>query len=326
MTSADRTVRLPLDRRVCLISDLHLGDGGASDAFGTKDARLRAFLDRVASRADALVIVGDGFDVAQAWSIDRILDAHREVIEDLVALSRVIDVYYLRGNHEGSAAAVRAVPLRYADQLMIGDRIRVEHGNAYDPHNLPGDRGAFLAARVHAVIEAVIRAPVRVPMRKHYHWSTRLGHWVFYRYGQWQAALGRLDRVLGRGDRARERLEFLDYWGRGEWGDPHGLLRAAPAALGAAAVDVLVCGHSHQPGVVAVPGGTYVNTGSWTFEDSTYAICDHGRIEVRRWPDGVAIGDEEYRGILGPHADKTFFDWWAAHYRGYLRYDVDTNE
>jgi len=315
-------VRLPVDQRVCLISDLHLGDGGASDAFGTKGGRLRDFLDRVASRADALVIAGDGFDLAQAWSIERILEAHRTVIEDIVALSRVIPVYYLRGNHEGSAAAVRAVPLRYADRLMIGDRIRVEHGNSYDPHNLPGDRGAFLAARAHAVIEALIRSPIRIPMRKHYQWSTRLGHWMFYRYGQWQALRGRLDRALGRDERARERLAFLDYWGRGEWGDPHGLLRAAPAAIAAADVDMLVCGHSHQPGIVAVTGGTYVNTGSWTFEESTYALYEHGRFVVRRWPDQSAIGDEEYRGILGADADKSFFDWWAAHYRGYLRYDV----
>jgi UDP-2,3-diacylglucosamine pyrophosphatase LpxH len=318
----DRTIQLSADSRVCLISDLHLGDGGASDAFGAKDGRLRAFLDRVASRADALVIVGDGFDLAQAWSMERIHDAHRAVIEELVALSRVIDVYYLRGNHEGSAAALRAVPLRYAHDLMIGDRIRVEHGNSYDPHNLPGDRGAFLAARAHAMIEKLIRAPIRIPMRKHYRWSTRLGHWMFYRYGQWQAALGRIDRAFGRAERACQRLEFLDYWGRGEWGDPHGLLRAAPAALAAAGVDVLVCGHSHQPGVVAVPGGTYVNTGSWTFEESTYALYEDGRIEVRRWPDRRPIGDEEYRGILGTDADKSFFDWWAAHYRGYLRYDV----
>jgi len=319
----DTTIRIPADRRVCLISDLHLGGGGPSDAFAGKDGRLRDFLDRVASRADVLVIVGDGFDVAQAWSIERIIDAHRAVIEDLVALSRVIDVYYLAGNHEGSAAGLHAVPLRYAHRLMIGDRIRVEHGNAYDAHNLPGDRGAFLAARAHAMIEAVIRAPIRIPMRKHYRWSTRLGHWVFYRYGQWQAMLGRIDRALGRGDRAAARLEFLDYWGRGEWGDPHGLLRAAPAALAAADVDVLVCGHSHQPGVVAVPGGTYVNTGSWTFEDSTYASYEDGRFEVRQWPEPRPIGDEHYRGILGDDADKSFFDWWAAHYRGYLRYDLD---
>ena len=316
------TVQLPADRRVCLISDLHFGDGGASDAFGRKDDHFRRFLDRVASRADTLVIAGDGFDLAQAWSMERIVDAHRAVIDDLIALSRTIDVYYLRGNHEGSAAALRSVPFQYATTLMIGDRIRVEHGNAYDPHNLPGAPNAFFAARVHAIIEAVIRAPIRIPMRKHYRWSTRLGHWVFYRYGQWQAMLGRVDRALGREARARERLAFLDYWGRGEWGDPHGLFGAAPAAIAAAAVDVLVCGHSHQPGVVAVPGGTYVNTGSWAFEDSTYAIYEEGQIGVRRWPEQAAIYDEEYRGILGPDAGKSFFDWWDAHYRGFLRYDV----
>ena len=47
---------------------------------------------------------------------------------------------------------------------------------------------------------------------------------------------------------------------------------------------------------------------------------------VRRWPGGEEIRDEEYRGILGPDRDKSFFDWWQAHYRGWFRYDVQAME
>jgi hypothetical protein len=36
-----KVARLPASARVYLLSDLHLGDGGAGDAFGKKDARLR---------------------------------------------------------------------------------------------------------------------------------------------------------------------------------------------------------------------------------------------------------------------------------------------
>ena len=88
-------------------------------------------------------------------------------------------------------------------------------------------------------------------------------------------------------------------------------------------IDVLILGHSHAPGEVRLPGGTYVNTGSWTYADSTYVIVDRGIPQARRWPSDVRIRDEEYRGILGPHGDKTFFDWWEAFYRGRFRYDVD---
>jgi hypothetical protein len=319
-----RLARLPASARVYLISDLHLGDGGPSDAFGRKDDRLRALFDEVAQRGDALVIGGDGFDVAQAWSIDRILEAHRAVAEDLARLAEVVEVHYLAGNHEGSGAALaRALPLRYAHALEIGGTIRVEHGNAYDPYNLPGDQRAFWGSRVHAVIERAIRSPVRIPMRKHHAWSTRLGHWLFYRYGQLERGLAQLDHARGRPERARRREALLDYWGRGEWGDVHGLLGAAEGLLASSPrIDTVIFGHSHQPGSVVFPGGRYANTGSWTFDESTYAVAHEGRVEVRTFPARALLGDEEYRGVLGRHAGKSFFDWWRTYYRGWLSYDV----
>lgn len=320
------TAQLRADRRVWIVSDLHIGDGGPSESFAGKDDRFRAFLEAAATRADALVIAGDGFDVAQAWSLERIFDAHRPLVDDLVQLSRTMDVFYLRGNHEGGGAAIaRALPtIHCAHDLVIGEGVRVEHGNAFDPHNLPGDRAAFWGARIHAMIEAVIRAPVRVPMRRHYRWSTRLGHWLFYRYGQAQEALARLERMLGRDDAAQSRIAFVDYWGRSEWGDAHGLLEAAAAYLSTTEeVDTLVCGHSHQPGKLALPGGTYVNTGSWTFDDSTFVVYEDGNVEARRWPDESTFTDERYRGVLGRRRDRPFFEWWEAYYEGWLSYDVE---
>ena len=318
------TARVETGARVRVVSDLHLGDGGASDAFGRKDDRLRRFFDDVAARADVLVIAGDGFDVAQAWSMARICDAHPRVIEDLTALARTIDVYYLRGNHEGTGREIaRHLPLRYANELTIGDRVRVEHGNALDPYNLPGDSTAFWGARGHAMLEAILRSPVRIPMRKYHCWSTRVFHRVFCSYATLQRTLAAIDEAAGRTERARRRIAFLDHWGRGEWGDVHGLASAAEQMLAVGSVDVLVCGHSHQPGKVALGRGTYVNSGSWVFDESTYVAYEEGTIEVRRWPDGTTIGDEQYRGFLGPNRDKSFLDWWSRYYRGYLRYDVE---
>lgn len=322
--SFEPSARVGAEARVRVVSDLHLGDGGASDAFGDKGDRFRRFLDDTAARADVLVVAGDGFDVAQAWSMERICEAHRDVIDALSALARSMPVYYLRGNHEGSGRELaRHAPLRYANELWIGDRVRVEHGNALDPYNQPGDRGAFWGARAHAVLEGLIRSPVRIPMRKHHCWSTRLGHRIFFQYGALQRRLAAADEAAGRTESARRRLAFLDYWGKGEWGDVHGLVGAAERILEARDVDVLVCGHSHQPGKVALGGGTYVNSGSWTFDESTYVSCELEAIEVRSWPDGRTLADEEYRGFVGPHRDKSFFDWWAAYYKGFFRYDVE---
>jgi UDP-2,3-diacylglucosamine pyrophosphatase LpxH len=320
-------LRLSPDARVCLLSDLHLGDGGRSDPFAGKDARLRRFFDEVASRADAVILVGDGFDLAQAWTMARIEAAHRRLLDDLRALARSVDTYYVRGNHEGDGRVVaRTFPeLVCCERVWIGEHVLVEHGNAFDPHNRPGDRRAFWGSRAHAMLEKAIGSPVRVPMRKHHHWSTRLGHWLFYRYGQYRLGRAHLLRLLQRPAAAQRELAFLDYWGRGEWGDNAGLLGAAERFLVGPDVSTLVCGHSHQPGQVAVEGGTYLNTGSWTFAESTYAWYEDGRFEVRHYPDERVVRDEEYRAFLADR-DRTFFDWWDAFYLGRFRYDVAAME
>jgi UDP-2,3-diacylglucosamine pyrophosphatase LpxH len=319
---------LAFDQRVYVVSDMHIGDGGTGDPFCGKDRLLRSFLEHVEREADALVIAGDGVDLAQAWSIERIRAAHRELIDELGALGRRLPVHYLQGNHDEPASALRALlpTLRYGRQLSVGDRIWIEHGNVFDPRNQPGDRAAFWGARVHTLIERVLHSPVRIPMRHHYYWSTRFGHWVFFRYGWYLAQKARALRLLGRERQARRCLEFVDYWGRAEWGDIHGLLRPADDFLAASSCETLICGHAHQAGRVSLPHGTYVNTGSWTYDDTTYAVCEGGEVQVLDWRTGRAIEDEEYRGILGPYRDRSFFDWWEAFYDGWWRYDVPAME
>ncbi len=86
--------------------------------------------------------------------------------------------------------------------------------------------------------------------------------------------------------------------------------------------DLLICGHAHQAGRVALPGGTYVNTGSWTYDDATYVMLADSEARVYDWRSGRAIEDEDYRGVLGPYHDRSFFEWWESFYRGWWRYDV----
>lgn len=87
-------------------------------------------------------------------------------------------------------------------------------------------------------------------------------------------------RRIGKAEEAQRCLEFLDYWGRAEWGDNHCLLQPARDLLAEDCIDTLICGHSHQPGMVRFPGGLYVNAGSWTYGDATYVVYD-GRVSGR---------------------------------------------
>jgi UDP-2,3-diacylglucosamine pyrophosphatase LpxH len=309
---------------VFVVSDMHIGDGTLTDPFAGQDASFRRFLERVARDGGCLVIAGDGFDLAQAWSLERIERAHRGLFADLRALARERTVFYLQGNHDGTAAELATMlPLRFATALRLGADVHVEHGHRFDVRNQPGDERAVWGARAHALLERLIRSPVRIPMRRHYCWSTRLGHWLFFRYGWLRLQQGRLRACIG--DRAaKERAErFLDYWGRGEWGDIHDMLPGVERALEADEARVLVCGHSHQPGEIVFGRVRYLNTGSWTHGAASYVILAPDEVGVRAWPSGRPIGDEEYRGVIGPHRNHSFFDWWERFYLGWLRYDVD---
>ena len=66
---------------------------------------------------------------------------------------------------------------------------------------------------------------------------------------------------------------------------------------------------------------TYVNTGSWTFDSSSYAIWDGSGFEVKDWKTGRVYTDKAYRHLRsGLNAQLTFFDWWTDNYMGWLRF------
>ena len=315
---------LELNQRILIISDMHIGDGTRMDLFAGKDQLLVDFFDFAERHADVLIIAGDGVDLCQAWSMDRIYAGHRALLDTLIELAKQIPVYYIQGNHEGRPLDLAPwFPFQYHPVLQIGDGIRVEHGHRHDPYCQPGDEKAVRWVSLHSMIERLVGAPLRIPMRKHYEWSTRIGHWLFYRYGQWQWLKAQAFNRLGLRKRAQACLDFLDYFGRGEWGEMNLQLQAISEDLAAAPYEVLICGHAHQAGKVPLLGGLYVNSGSWTFDEATFVDVDHGTIEVKSWPSQQTIGDEQYRGILGPHRDKSFFEWWDTFCLGWLRYDVE---
>lgn len=316
--------RLDSNQRILIISDMHIGDGSKMEGFQNKDELLLDFLRFAEHHSDTVIIAGDGFDVCQAWSLKRIYRAHRYLMDAMHRLAQQMPVYYIQGNHNDMPRElVVYFPFEYHPALWIGDKIYIEHGHQYDPYCQPGNTKSDRMVKIHALFERLAGAPLRIPMRKYYGWSTRIGHWLFYRYGQWQWLRAQLFLRWGQPDRAQVCFDFLDYFGRGEWGELNINLQAVHEVLMAAPYEVLICGHSHQAGKVRFPGGLYINSGSWTFDEATFVDLDHGTIEVKSWPSLQCIGDEEYRGILGPHHNKSFFEWWEAFYLGWFCYDVE---
>ena len=91
------------NRELFFISDLHLGDGTASDSFQGKDDVLIESLEHVRSREAHLVIVGDAIDFHQAWTFSRVLRAHGKLFGVLSSLADTHGVTYIWGNHDAEA-------------------------------------------------------------------------------------------------------------------------------------------------------------------------------------------------------------------------------
>ncbi len=313
-----------LNSKIILISDMHIGDGHPTEPFANKDNEFRRFLDHAHSNADILMIAGDGFDLAQAFNMGRIYKKHKPLIDDLQALSDAMPICCLEGNHDPLKSLQSFFhSFDFRQHLMIGDDICVEHGHAFDRMNQPSDRAAFWRARIHTFIEKTARAPVRIPMRKHYQWSVRLVGWLLYRYCHVKSLGAKFYELIGNEKKARRNLDFIDYWTSSEWGDNLCMLRPVEDFLDQSPITTLVCGHSHIPGIVQFPGGTYINLGSWAYQDATYTTYDQGNFLMQDWISGKVIEDEEYRGILGPNRNKSRHDWWKAFYRGFFRYDIE---
>ncbi len=306
------------DQKIWMISDLHLGDGTPSDAFFGKDAHLVALLQRIQAEGSQLVIVGDAIDFHQAWTLRRILAAHPDLFRALADLAAADRVTYVIGNHDDELAIYETI-LRFkvCDELWIGDDIRVVHGWQFDPV-LRSQVGVSYAwgTTIHHVVERLLGTWIRVPLGEFYTASNRFAFWMGHKvWWLWRNAR----RLLGRDPAPVDAR--IDYWTWGNLGDSMGMFRPTMAALDEGPHRVLVCGHSHMPGIVARGDRTYVNTGTWTFASSHVVTLENGTFTCSDWVSGRRFGDELYRTLLeGTIWDTNFERWWQENYLGWFRF------
>jgi UDP-2,3-diacylglucosamine pyrophosphatase LpxH len=318
----DRIVRLGAGNVTRFVGDLHLGDGARNDAFGNDDARLARFLADCETACDAVVFMGDAFDLPQAFSERRVGRAHPRVVQAIERLASRVQVVFVLGNHDWTVDYEHLLSgVRACVELEVGD-VRVIHGHQLDRYCHPGRRGHRLKVSLHHLAERLFGFEFRVPLWEHDTWQNRVAHCLGAAYGRHLRRAAALYRVLGLDERAMECEAFIDYWSRAVWGDPHGLFEPATTAIRSGNHGALVCGHTHLPGVVDLGGCHYANAGSWTFGRSEYVEWDGARLYART-TIGESVGDKNYHWMLGGETRGDFFDWWATHYEGWLRFRRD---
>jgi UDP-2,3-diacylglucosamine hydrolase len=324
-TPLEVTRRIDADRRIYVISDLHLGDGTRSDAFLGKDRELIRLIQRVRDEGAHLVIAGDCIDFQQAWSMSRVLRAHARLIGELSRLADTNGVTYIWGNHDYDINLFRDL-LRFdvCSSLEVGDEILIQHGYQYDPFIGPNLGQTHVATVIHHMVERMLDSWIRLPLENFYTLPNRVTFWCFHKFGWGLDRLHKLALRMGRGQLTQGTVDSMWYWTQSQLGDPGCLVKDAKSFMARSSYRYLVAGHSHLPGLVRLQDDQwYVNTGSWTFNSAQYALWDGASFVVKDWITGRRYGDDAYRPILDErYKHMGFLDWWRENYLGWLRYRV----
>jgi UDP-2,3-diacylglucosamine hydrolase len=241
----------------CLIvSDAHIGVAPA-DA----ERSLLAFLRHARTSAGSVVVNGDLFEFWFEWRSVIPRQGYRilAALADLADAS--IPVLWVAGNHDGWGGEVlrRDVGVTYHvgpwRGTIAGWRALVDHGDGLRQ----------VEDRKYRAMRSVIRH--RLPV-----WAFR--HLL---HPDWASR-------LANGTSHASRTYVPRDGGRGLHDVAMGMLAADPA------IELLVFGHSHVPGLDrSRTGSVYANAGAW-LSAPTYLRVDEREVSLRRWT-GSAEGD-----------------------------------
>jgi len=314
-------VELDPNAPVLLLSDLHFGDGSKTDLFAGQDDALIAFVEEQRDLVATIVFLGDILDMPQAWSLRRVLRAHRKLIGYLRELAQTQRVIFVRGNHDWSVDYEDLFPgATRSEAVLIGARALAWHGHQVDLHMNPGVESSARTTYLHAIAERMAGCRLVPPLEQHDSTANRIGLSLAVAWARVLIARAALLRRVGRVHRAAELETSVRYLARSVSGDPADLFGATKRVLLGKDFDTIVCGHSHEPGVVQTPSGVYANTGTWACGTRSYATWNGQRIVVHDVDSGRAIGDERYVSVPDDTVPQDLFDWWTELWRrGLLR-------
>jgi UDP-2,3-diacylglucosamine pyrophosphatase LpxH len=243
--------------RCLFLSDVHLGTRGCQADM------LLDFLKH--HEAETIYLVGDivdGWRLKVSWNWPQ---AHNDVVQKLLrAVRKGARVVYLPGNHDeflrdyvGSNFGGIDIVEEHVHVTADGRRMLILHGDKFD---------------------IVVR---------NVKWLALLGDWAYDLALFLNVHISRVRRRMG-----------LPYWSFSAWSK--GKVKSAVNFIGAFQdavvadarrheVDIVLCGHIHQPTVERMGDVLYVNTGDWV--ESCSAVLEHldGRLELVRWTKRTAV-------------------------------------
>lgn len=240
---------------ICVLSDLHLG------TYGCRAEELLDYLQHI--EPARLILNGDIID---AWQFNKKFfpASHWEIIERILEMANTgTIVYYLTGNHDDilrrfDSLDLGNIRLRHQLELRVQNKTHwFFHGDVFDASVLVSPFLARLGG-------------------KGYDWLIRVNTWV----NRWRMALGwtRISFAHMVKRSVKHAVRFIQDFEQ----------QAIRMGL-KKGVDVVVCGHIHQPCIETLDRqeGTimYMNSGDW-IENMTALEYTKGKWKLFRYGDG----------------------------------------
>jgi len=245
---------------IIAISDLHLGDKGPRDNFIVRgEGRLYRFLDFVADNDARLVILGDLLETWQC-NFGRIIKAYDQLLRRLVDF----DPYYIQGNHDNLLEPL--IGTKYMPNIPViedqnGPYFPTINGKKF--HFCHGHEGDQTCNSLNPGV-GVITAVASGLLEDRNNSPDYRGAVIEDKF------ISTLEFVLN----AWRLLSFT------ERRDVE-LLRGLEEYRQSQCADVLIAGHTHQPGSI---GTHYYNTGCWCRDLDTFAsVGEDGEVRLFVW-------------------------------------------
>ncbi|PKG75074.1 UDP-2,3-diacylglucosamine hydrolase [Shewanella sp. Choline-02u-19] len=238
------------------LSDVHLG---------SKDCKAEYLLQLLNSlQTDILFLVGDIFDI---WALKRKFlwpQSHNLVLQKLLKMAREgTRIVYIPGNHDealkpydGFCLLDLTITKEHIHTTVSGRKVLVLHGDQFDSEVCIGRAYAKLGDHLYDLLLFLNRQLHKVRSQLGYpYWS--LASYVKLRVSKAQQAIKNYRNAVTR---YAKRME----------------------------VDVVVCGHIHQPELTVTDNMVYANDGDWVENCTFIAESDSGDIQLLKWQEATA--------------------------------------